>query len=112
MPLHNGATDRDIPQYDHRDKQEAADMLSRDIDKEPLIKGMDDLDRVEAWLQVVVRFDAKDVEVELQKRRADLREELDRQAEFETASSMHSGDGALADGGADVLDDGQEVYEQ
>ncbi len=118
------AKQRDLPQYQHPDKQEAVDFIARDVDVEPIIDGMESVDRVDCWQQVVERFDGvDDVTEALRDRRAQLEDELDQQAEFQTASEMDTTADtveAVTDGGATTVEpdesdwqprDDQEVVE-
>jgi len=120
MPLHNASTRDDLPQYDNPHKQEAVEFLARDINEQPLIDGMEDIDRVDGWLQVVDRFEGKrSVGNALRDRRAQLEDELDQQTEITPASETDAGQEALADGGAEAVpqtddwepDDDQEVVD-
>lgn len=109
MPLHNASSRDDLPQYENPHKQEAVRFLAADIEEQQLIDGMVDVDRLEAWLQVVDRFEDKDgVGDALRERRAQLLDELDQQAQFEPASQTDAGQQAVTDGGAEIVEETDE----
>lgn len=97
---------QNYPEYEDETKQEAARFLVCDIDARPVIRGIEDIDRLDAWTTV-----AKALDVEGRQRRA-LRQRwqalntADEEIAFERASEIDTdAEAAVADGGAVVEDD-------
>lgn len=107
-----GGDAQNYPQYKHDDKQEAARFLASDFSSyDEIINGMVSIKRVDAWQQVVERFDPeqnkehKVVKIALQERREYLVELRD--TEFSQASQLKvrefgakPNQSAVTDGGA------------
>lgn len=99
--------ERNFPEFENPDKQEAARFLCTDIDARPVIRGIHDPERLKAWTYV-----AKELDITGQQRRALRqrwqslqRDEADDEVAFEPASEIEAdaqSEAAVADGGAVV----------
>ncbi len=124
----NAAKTTHVPEYGDPDKQEAADFFSRSFKSEfeaayndeenahirarPMIRGIQTLERLNAWTDVAKDMDVHHEQREaLRKRRRELQADADgATAEFTTASQTDAGQQAIADGGAEVVaEDGHEL---
>lgn len=108
---------QNYPEYAATHKQEAARVLDSDFDTDgEIIRGMTDLDRLNAWTEVAKDLDAKTVRRQLRLRRQALTNR-DVDVEFEPASEIDSpsveaaSEPAVADGGAVVEDESEAASE-
>ncbi|NHX37846.1 MULTISPECIES: hypothetical protein [Halolamina] len=98
---------RNYSEYENDEKQEAARFLGSDFeDYAPIIRGIEDLDRLNAWTEV-----AKDLDCHEARRKLRLcRQALHRDAVDDVAFTPASETAAVADGGAVVAEEsGSEV---
>lgn len=102
-----GTQGHDYPQFEDEDKQEAARFLGSDFDRyDEIIRGIDDLDRLNAWTEVAKELDCTEARRELRLRRKALkRDDVEEPVQFERASETDAGAAAVADGGAVVDED-------
>jgi len=99
------------PQFEDDEKQEAARFLVCDIDARPMIRGIQEISRLEAWEDVAEELEGLgDQQRALRQRREALEgEDVDADEAFSAASELSAatdgGSAAVADGGAVVDDD-------
>lgn len=94
------------PSYDDENKQEAARFLGSEFDTyEPTIRGIDDLDRLNAWTEVAKALDCSEARRTLRLRRQAL---TDAETDVDFVRASETTD-AVADGGAVVKESTADV---
>lgn len=113
-----GGVAQRYPQFDDENEQEAARFLATDIDARPVIRGIEDISRLNAWTEVAKELDITGPERRALRQRRQALNNVDEQVEFTPASETDAGEAAVADGGAVVEensveepDDSQDVLE-
>lgn len=101
-----GGVAQRYPQFDDDTEQEAARFLACDLDARPVIRGIGDLDRLNAWTEVAKELDITGPERRALRQRRQALNKTEADVEFTPATET----AAVADGGAIIdADDGQEA---